>query len=74
MGDHLRERFDRFDRDSNGLIDLGELSLLLEALGTGYTEVQVRATFESIDTDGNGQINYEELRAWWVGSEQNEAG
>ena len=74
MSDPLRERFDRFDRDGNGLIDLGELSLLLEALGAGYTELQVRATFESIDADSNGQINYEELRAWWVGPERDEAG
>jgi Ca2+-binding EF-hand superfamily protein len=74
MSDPLRERFDRFDRDSNGLIDPSELSLLLDALGTGYTEAQVRATFVSIDTDGNGQINYEELRAWWIGPQRDEAG
>jgi Ca2+-binding EF-hand superfamily protein len=34
-------------------------------LGVGYTDAQVSATFTSIDSDGNGQIELEEFRAWW---------
>ena len=63
--DPLRDRFDRFDRDANGTISEGELSLLLDALGVGYSDAQVRATFTSLDGDGNGQIDFDEFRAWW---------
>ena len=63
--DPLRDRFDRFDRDANGTISEAELAQLLDALGVGYTEVQVRATFTSLDEDGSGQIEFEEFRAWW---------
>jgi len=63
--DPLRDRFDRFDRDSNGTIDEAELGLLLDALGVGYTDAQVSATFTSLDQDGSGQLEFEEFRAWW---------
>jgi Ca2+-binding EF-hand superfamily protein len=64
--DPLRDRFERVDTDTNGTIDEPELGQLLDALGVGYTEAQVRATFVSIDTDANGQIELEEFRAWWT--------
>jgi calmodulin len=63
--DPLRERFDRIDRDGNGKIDQTELSGLLDALGVGFSEAQARATFESIDSSGRGQIDFDEFRAWW---------
>jgi calcium-binding protein CML len=63
--DPLRDRFDRFDLDGNGTISEAELAQLLDALGVGYTEIQVRATFTSLDGDGSGQIEFEEFRAWW---------
>lgn len=64
--DPLRDRFERVDRDGNGKIDQTELGSLLDALGVGFTDVQVRATFEAIDRDGSGQIELEEFRAWWT--------
>jgi Ca2+-binding EF-hand superfamily protein len=64
--DPLQDRFDRVDRDANGKIDEAELGLLLDALGVGFTPVQVRATFVSIDRDGSGHIELEEFRAWWT--------
>jgi len=64
--DALRARFDRYDGDGNGSIDEAELSLLLDALGVGYSDVQVHATFTSLDGDSNGQIDFEEFCAWWT--------
>jgi Ca2+-binding EF-hand superfamily protein len=64
--DALRGRFERFDRDGNGKIDEAELRQLLDALGVGFSDAQVRATLESIDLDQNGLIDFDEFRAWWT--------
>jgi Ca2+-binding EF-hand superfamily protein len=62
----LQDRFDRVDRDANGKIDEAELGQLLDALGVGFSDAQVRATFASIDQDSSGHIELEEFRAWWT--------
>ena len=64
--DPLRDRFDRYDRDGDGTINEAELLLLLEALGVGYTDAQVHATFTSLDEDGSGHIDFAEFSAWWT--------
>ena len=63
----LRERYDRYDRDGDGHIDLGEFSELLDELGLGYGETQARSAFESLDADHNQQIDFDEFATWWVG-------
>jgi Ca2+-binding EF-hand superfamily protein len=64
--DPLRDRFERVDHDGNGRIDESEFSVLLDALGLGFSDAQVRAAFVSIDLDRSGQIELEEFRAWWT--------
>jgi Ca2+-binding EF-hand superfamily protein len=64
--DPLRDRFEGVDSDGNGKIDQTELGSLLDALGVGFSEAQVRAAFEGIDQDQNGLIELEEFRAWWT--------
>jgi len=64
----LRARYDRYDRDRDGRIDLSEFSTLLDELGLGYEEAQVKAAFAALDADQNGQIDYAEFANWWVGS------
>jgi Ca2+-binding EF-hand superfamily protein len=64
----LRARYDRYDRDGDGRIALSEFSALLNELGLGYEEAQVRAAFTALDADQNGQIDYGEFAKWWVGS------
>ena len=64
--DPLRDRFERVDHDGDGKIDPLELGKLLDALGAGFSDAQVRAAFESIDEDGSGRIDLEEFRAWWT--------
>ena len=63
--DPLRDRFDRFDHDGNGKIDERELGRLLDGLGVGFSDQQVRATFESLDQDRSGAVSFDEFRAWW---------
>ncbi len=63
--DPLRARFESFDQDGDGRIDVGEFEQLLDALGMGFTEPQVRAAFVDIDRDSNGRIDVTEFSAWW---------
>jgi len=64
----LRARFDQYDGDADGRIDLSEFSTLLDALGLGYEEAQVRSAFDSLDRDHDGRIDFSEFSEWWVGN------
>jgi Ca2+-binding EF-hand superfamily protein len=63
--DPLRARFESFDTDGNGRIDVGEFCRLLDSLGMGFTEPQARSAFVDIDRDADGQINVSEFSGWW---------
>ena len=63
----LRARFDGYDRDADGRIELSEFSALLDTLGLGYEDAQVRSAFEALDADHDGQIDFAEFCEWWVG-------
>ena len=64
--DPLRDRFEGVDGDGNGTIEEAEFGRLLDALGVGYSDAQIRAAFTDIDHDANGKIELEEFRAWWT--------
>lgn len=61
----LRQTFDQFDRDGNGVIDFGEFSELLNALGSEMEEEERRIGFDIIDVDRGGTIDFGEFAAWW---------
>ncbi len=63
----LRARYDGYDRDGDGRIDISEFSALLDALGLGYEEAQIRSAFTELDADQNGEIDFAEFSEWWVG-------
>ena len=66
MGENeLHANFKHFDTDSNGKIDFGEFSNLLDALDSGMSDTDKRIGFDAIDTDGNKDIDFEEFAAWW---------
>jgi Ca2+-binding EF-hand superfamily protein len=62
----LRARFDRCDRDGNGKIDEKEFGDMLDGLGLGYSPSQIHVTFEAIDVNRSGLIDFEEFVGWWT--------
>ena len=61
--EELIEAFKVFDRDGNGFISTAELRHVLTNLGERLTSEEVDEMIRENDTDGDGQINYEEFVA-----------
>ncbi len=55
----LREAFETLDADGSGCLEAAEVAVLLEAVGV---EESVEAVMARADTDGNGSLDFGELR------------
>lgn len=61
----LKEAFDYSDADSDGKINLLEFISLLEDFGVFIDTAQAQAGFETLDTDNDGFIGFDEFAEWW---------
>jgi len=61
----LRETFDHFDTDGNGVIDRHEFRELLKSLDPGFGEDDVLMGLQTLDANENDVIDWEEFRDWW---------
>lgn len=61
-----RNTFNKFDKDSSGLIDKKEFELLLEALGAKFTDEEINLALLELDNDNSGEISKDEFIAWWT--------
>lgn len=66
-GDHssskeLRDAFDLYDLDKNGLISASELHAVLKRLGEKCSLNDCRKMIRSVDADGDGNVNLEEFK------------
>jgi len=62
----LREDFDYFDRNKDGVMEFEEFVRFLTALDAGMSESECRIGFAEIDTDHDAAIEFEEFREWWA--------
>ena len=57
MIEDLKEAFALFDKDGSGSISSDELYLVLKSQGANPSKEEVRKLVDSIDLDGNGEID-----------------
>ncbi|XAR51466.1 hypothetical protein NMG60_11006099 [Bertholletia excelsa] len=58
----LRDAFDLYDRDKNGLISASELHAVLKSLGEKCSLKDCSRMITSVDADGDGCVNFEEFK------------
>jgi calcium-binding protein CML len=58
----LRDAFDLYDLDKNGLISAGELHAVLKRLGEKCTLVDCSKMISAVDVDGDAHVNFEEFK------------
>lgn len=60
----LKEAFDVFDGDKNGLITVEELGLILSSLGLkeGKKMEDCKEMIRKVDMDGDGMVNFDEFK------------
>ena len=57
--------FEQYDTDDNGCIDWDEFRKLLNELGEDMSLEDKLASFNDVDTNHSGRIDFEEFIAWW---------
>lgn len=61
----LKEIFDHYDSDGNGVIDRHEFRALLQSLDPGFTEDDVVMGLKVLDENQNDVIDWDEFVGWW---------
>ena len=63
----VKSAFDAADESKDGALSASELGHLCLALGSSLEPQEVEAALQTLDTDGNGKIEYDEFICWWKG-------
>lgn len=58
--------FAQADQDNDGQINFTEFKALVRELDEELSEQELRVGFTETDTNGNGRINIDEFRTWWL--------
>lgn len=61
----IREIFDYYDEDHNGVIDRSEFGHLCRALDPDFSDEELAIGLDIIDRNHNGVIEFREFAAWW---------
>jgi len=60
--DELKAAFNVFDKDGDGTITAKEIEVVMKALGESVDRETIDLMIESVDTDKNGCIDFEEFK------------
>ena len=61
--EEVLESFKVFDKDANGMISSDELKSIMHEHGSGLSHDEIAVLIRECDSDGDGNINYEEFVA-----------
>jgi Ca2+-binding EF-hand superfamily protein len=62
--DELRETFAHIDANGDGGVSFAEFRTLMHDIGDLREDAALRASFERVDVDQNGRIDFAELCNW----------
>ena len=62
----IRDAFQTFDRDGNGLINAAELRHVMTNIGEKLTEQEVDEMIREFDVDREGNVSYEGKLWMWL--------
>ena len=62
--DEIEESFARFDKNGDRAIEIEEFAALMLELDHYTSPSEMRACFDSIDSDHDGRVNFDEFRTW----------
>lgn len=60
--DSIKDAFELYDLDKDGLNSASELHSALNRLGDKCTMAECRKMISAVDTDGDGHVNFEEFK------------
>jgi calmodulin len=61
----LREDFESFDTDGDGLMEFGEFVGFMDGIEADMSNEECRVGFAEIDSDRDGVIEFDEFVNWW---------
>jgi len=70
----FREAFSVFDKDGDGTISEKELGTVMRALGLNPTEEELTQMVQEVDTDGNGEVDFDEFCSMMIRRMEDEDG
>ena len=62
--DEIEEMFERIDDDGDRYISFEEFSRLMLEIDHARPESALRVSFDTIDANHDGRVNFDEFRAW----------
>jgi len=65
LNDSVRNSFDKFDMNGDGVMDVKELIPLVVDLGKSISEEEMQQLLPTLDLDGSGTVDYSEFINWW---------